>query len=95
MNPQHAQIDLLSKIRCMGLVADPTPKERVQRSTVLCVETLDQGWSWVRHCQLNSPVCIEPSAPQFGNPHLTWIGLFAGRHATKVSEFATGGVYTL
>ena len=52
----------------MGLVADPTPKERVQRSTVLRVEPLDQGWSWVRHGRLEFPNYIEPPERQFGNP---------------------------
>jgi hypothetical protein len=67
----------------------------LQRNTVLRVEPLDQGWSWVRHCRLNSPEYIEPSAPQFGNPHFTSIGLFARRPATKVSKFATGGLCIL
>src|SRR6516165_677858 len=96
MNPQHTQIDLLSEVGCMGLVADTTPEERVQRSTVLRVEPLDQGWFWVRHCRLDPPEYIEPSEPQFGNPSThTDRPPFAGRHATKVSKFAARGLYTL
>jgi len=79
----------------MGLVADPTPEERVQRSTVFGVEPLDQGWSRVRHCRLNSPEYIESWEPQFGNPRCTWIGPVARAARDEVSEFATRGLYTL
>ena len=54
MNPQHTQIDLLSEVGGVGLVADTTTKERVQRSTVLRIQPLDQGWFYVRHGRLES-----------------------------------------
>ena len=78
----------------MGLVADTTPEERVQRSTVLCVEPLDQRWSWVRHGRLESPKYIEPrsgSLVTLGVP----VTPIAQRQAIRVSEFATRGLYTL
>jgi hypothetical protein len=55
----------------------------VQRSTMLRVEPLDQGWSRVRHCQLNSPEYIESWEPKFGNPQCTWMGPFPARYTTR------------
>ena len=78
----------------MGLVADTTPEERVQRSTVLCVEPLDQGWYWVRHGRLESAKYIEPPTPQFVT--LTeQVTSMARRQAIRVSKFSTRGLYTL
>ena len=78
----------------MGLVADTTPEERVQRSTVLCVEPLDQRWSWVRHGRLESPKYIEPLSRSLVTLSVQ-VTPIAQRQAIRVSEFATRGLYTL
>ena len=78
----------------MGLVADTTPEKRVQRSPVLCVEPLDQRWSWVRHGRLESPKYIESPEPQFVTLSVQ-VTPIAPRQAIRVSEFATCGLYTL
>jgi hypothetical protein len=78
----------------MGLVADPTPKERVQRSTVLCVEPLDQRWSWVRHGGLESPKYIEPRSGSLVTLSVQ-VTPIAQRQAMRVSKFATRELYTL
>ena len=78
----------------MGLVADTTTKERVQCSTVLRIQPLDQGWFCVRHGRLESPKYIESPEPQFVTLSVQ-VTPIAPRQAIRVSEFATCGLYTL